>query len=387
MNIFLAFLQAKTAHPIPAYSFWEYYIKNGIEEAGCQWTEADVDWAEGLAHSHNQAKLERWKTTTWEKVVATIRKQHLQKPISFFLSYFYPHQVEKEAIKKIQDLGIPCINFFCDNVREFTKVPAEFAVFDLNWVPEYKALPFYKKAKYNYIHLPMPMWVAQRYRGLPDTETTEISFIGSKDILRTMLFEEAVQYPIDLTIYGAGWTEETITTIAGSGTNKGLIKKINHQVQFINRFGLAAYIEKWKQRNYRPLMSSALQSRLSGKIDFDSYIKITKESMVTLGVSRYPSFRHSLTKPDTYSRLRDIEAPMLGACYLTEYTAGLEELYDLGSEIETYSNVEEMAQKIEKLQKDKQLRLQLRNMGQKRALSEHSIANSLAKIKLQLNIK
>nr|WP_199141654.1 glycosyltransferase [Pedobacter sp. ASV12] len=134
-------------------------------------------------------------------------------------------------------------------------------------------------------------------------------------------------------------------------------------------------------------MSSALQSRLSGKIDFDSYIKITKESMVTLGVSRYPSFRHSLTKPDTYSRLRDIEAPMLGACYLTEYTAGLEELYDLGSEIETYSNVEEMAQKIEKLQKDKQLRLQLRNMGQKRALSEHSIANSLAKIKLQLNIK
>ena len=44
--------------------------------------------------------------------------------------------------------------------------------------------------------------------------------------------------------------------------------------------------------------------------------------------------------------MRDIEAPMLSACYLTQWTEGLEDLYELGEEIETYNSVEEMANKI-----------------------------------------
>ena len=72
------------------------------------------------------------------------------------------------------------------------------------------------------------------------------------------------------------------------------------------------------------------------------YVEITQQSMITLGVNRYPSFRYPLNKPDTYSRLRDLEAPMLGACYLTEWTEGLDDLYELGTEIETYKTAEEM---------------------------------------------
>ena len=33
---------------------------------------------------------------------------------------------------------------------------------------------------------------------------------------------------------------------------------------------------------------------------------------------------------------------MLGACYLTEWTAGLEHMYELGKEIETYRTPEEL---------------------------------------------
>jgi hypothetical protein len=47
-----------------------------------------------------------------------------------------------------------------------------------------------------------------------------------------------------------------------------------------------------------------------------------------------------IDQPNTYSRLRDIEAPMLGACYLTEQTEGLECLYDIGNEIEIYKDPE-----------------------------------------------
>lgn len=383
MNVFLAFLQSKVNHTIPAYSFWEYYIKNGIEQAGFNWTEASVDWAEGLVHSQNPNELENWKSKTWDDTLTDIKKQHKKKPISLFLGYLYPHQVDEQAIKQIQAMGIPCINFFCDNVREFKIAPKEFSIFDLNWVPEYKALDMYKKAKYNFIHLPMPMWVDLKYRNVSSIEMNEISFIGSKDIQRTMLFEEIINHHIDLKIYGAGWLKSENELPMASNPN--LIQTIKNQVNFISKYGLNEYFEKLKQRNTSTSVSSKLQAKLYGKIQFDEYIKITKESMITLGVNRYPSFSYPLENPNTYSRLRDIEAPMLGACYLTEYTQGLEDMYELGTEIETYKSIDEMVLKIDILKRDKNKRDSLRVEGQKRSLNEHSIPNSLHKISKYFN--
>ncbi|TKC08180.1 glycosyltransferase family 1 protein [Pedobacter polaris] len=386
MNIFLAFFQSKVNHKIPAYSFWEYYIKNGIEEAGYNWTEAAVDWAEGLVHSQNAVELASWKSRTWELTLNEIRKQHKKKPISLFLSYLYPHQVDEQTIIQIKSMGIPCVNFFCDNVREFTKAPKEFSVFDLNWVPEYKALDMYKNSKYNFIHLPMPMWVEPQYRYVAATEINEVSFIGSKDIQRTMLFEDIVNKNVDLKIYGAGWLKSENELYREAAPKSNYLKTVKNQLDFINRFGLSGYYEKFKQKNSSTPISVNLRTKLHGKLQFDEYIKITQQSVITLGVNRYPSFRYPLKNPNTYSRLRDIEAPMLGACYLTEYTQGLEILYDLGNEIETYTNVEEMLAKIDMLKRDKNKRNELRINGQKRSLNEHSIINSIHKITHHLNI-
>src|SRR5436309_785022 len=69
MKVFLAFFQSLHKHPIPAYSFWEYYLKNGIEEAGHTWSEANgVDWAAGLV-PQTGAELNEWKKCTWGATV------------------------------------------------------------------------------------------------------------------------------------------------------------------------------------------------------------------------------------------------------------------------------------------------------------------------------
>lgn len=385
MNIFLAFLQSKVNHNIPAYSFWQYYIKNGIKEAGFSWCEASVDWAEGLVHKQNTDQFSKWKSDVWEITLKEIKKQHKNKPISFFLSYLYPHQVNAQSIKEIQSLGIPCVNFFCDNVREFKNAPKEFAVFDLNWIPEYDAINIYKKAKYNFIHLPMPMWVDHSYRNLKLKEINEISFIGSKDIQRVMFFEELAQRNLDIKIYGAGWISEESTQSIETIKKNSYLQTANNQINFVKRYGLPAYYEKLKQNNPPILISAQLQAQLNGKIEFEDYIKRTRQSIITLGINRYPSFNYPLKKPNTYSRLRDIEAPMLGACYITEYTQGLEFLYELGTEIETYKNAEELSFKIENLKKDKNKRDKLRVEGQKRSLNQHCIPNSLSKISTYFN--
>jgi len=109
-------------------------------------------------------------------------------------------------------------------------------------------------------------------------------------------------------------------------------------------------------------------------------VNLTKESTITLGVNRVPTFQRFPGNPLTYSRLRDIEAPMMGACYLTEWADGLTHLYDIGTEIETYRNVEEMVSKIDELLSNKEKRFMLRARGQRRALSELTIGKSLERI-------
>jgi hypothetical protein len=278
-------------------------------------------------------------------------------------------------------MGIPCVNFFCDNVRQFKAIPTQFKVFDLNWVPEYKAVKMYQKAGYPFINLPMPMWIRPELRTARSERNKQITFIGSKDIQRLRFFEEVVKKApaIDLNIYGNGWRDDNIQQTL-SMPKYSSAKKIAHQVEFLKQQGMMAYIRKLTQRSVNAALSEVLSSKVKGLIDFDTYNKLTAQSTITLGVNRYPSFRFPLDKPDTYSRLRDIEAPMLGACYLTEYTEGLEQLYDIDKEIAAYKNAGDLIEKVARLSADGPYRKVLRSGGQKRALTEHSIPQSLNKI-------
>jgi len=379
MKIFLSFLQSLHQHPIPAYSFWEFYIKNGIEEAGHSWIEGeDIDWAKGLV-PQSKEEHSRWLANSWEK---TLAKMKIERP-DVFLSYLYPQQIDEQAIGEIRKLGIPCINFFCDNIREFQKIPKKFGVFDLNWVPEKEAIAMYKQAGINCIHLPMPMWVAPAYRTITITENSQISFIGSFDIQRLLLFEELAKSNIPLVIYGSGWlTAPPVESPSKSSLH--FQKKLNYQLQFVIKYGVKAYLRKLQQSNIDTSISEPLKKSLRGKLDFGSYIRISKDSLITLGVNRYPSFNYPLHHPNTYSRLRDIEAPMLGACYLTEAASGLADLYEFGKDIEVYQDVNELVLKANLLSKNASLRYSMRKNAQKIALAEHSIPRSIDKLLIKL---
>jgi spore maturation protein CgeB len=77
---------------------------------------------------------------------------------------------------------------------------------------------------------------------------------------------------------------------------------------------------------------------------------------------------------------------MLGACYLSEWTQGLQQLYELGTEIETYRTAEELTAKLEMLAGDRAKRRTLRRLGQRRALTDHSVGHTLHKIVDHLGI-
>lgn len=384
MRIILSCLQSLRRHDIPAYDFWRTYFVEGCREAEIEVLEVPgVDWAEGLTHAEESKELDSWRSRTWEKTLTFAKKEQERGGVDFFLAYLYPDQVDVSAVRELQGAGIPCVNFFCDNVREFRKVPAAYAPFDLHWVPEYEALPMYRGAGLPHIHAPMPCWVPEHYRSVANDENGPAVFIGSADILRENLFSEAMEVGADFAVYGRGWTKEGEAAVVGRQQSGSVLR---NQYLYFRRHGLPGLASKILNKAW-PLPRRQIPIVRTGKkLTQDDYVRLTRESPVVLGVSRVPSQLRPLRYPTKYSRLRDIEAPMLGACYLTEHTGGVAALYELGKEVETYGSAEELAEKLRQLLMDSDRRRALRLAGQSKSLSAHSLPATMGRIAARLGL-
>lgn len=384
MRILLICQQSAHRYAVPAYQFWENYFKAGLAEAGHSCVEIPgADWARGLALS-DRHELAAWRQAEWSRAVEAARAIHAKEPIGLVLSYLFPQQVEPAAIAELRALGLPCVNFFCDNVREFTRVPEVYRPFDLHWVPEAEARTLYRQASLPFVYAPMPVWIDPALRTLPERESNDVIFIGSHDLLREALFAEAVATGLKLKLHGPGWTE--LGGHHDAGESAAPRRHASNFIPFLRDHGVRGVAMKLTYKLHRRPNPSWLQGVLQGPVFGENYFRLTRESAVTLGVNRYPSFRHSFDRPGVYSRLRDIEAPMLGACYLTEAAPGLEDLFEPGREIETYRDAEELAFKAAALSAEPARRRELRARAQRRALAEHSVAHSIDKITRALGL-
>jgi hypothetical protein len=386
MRILLSCLQSRKRHPIPAYDFWRTYFVRGLQEATHDVLEVPgVDWAEGLTYFRGP-ELEAWRARTWEATLDYVRHEMARRPIDLFVSYLYPAQVDVAAIKELQRIGIPCVNFFCDSVREFRHVPKEFSPFALHWVPEFEALPLYRAAWLPHIHAPMPCWVPPALRSVPTGETEPPTFIGSADVLRRDLLARTIRAWADLVVRGPGWEQSTDQRASEPRNWPEPSQFLSNQLESVRRHGPGVLWRKLARRVH-PLRPPPMAAGHTGPaVSADEYIRITREAMVTIGVNRVPTWKASDRHPIKYSRLRDIEAPMLGACYLTERTEGLSQLYELGNEIESYRTAEELGEKLTDLERRPEHRLHMRQRAQRRALREHSVAGSMDRISRQLGL-
>jgi hypothetical protein len=384
-RVFLCCQQDLRPHPIPAYRFWAAYFRDAFAEAGHECLEAPgCDWAEGLVGAPPESTA-AWREATWQRTVDWIKRENARRPIDLFLSYLYPEQVSSAGLGEIRSLGIPSVNFFCDNIRLFRQMPPEFASFDLNWVPEQAALEMYHKACRPYLNAPMPCWVSPRWRTPPAVESLPATFVGTRDELRERLFSRAYELGLEMDIRGRGWDGDADPgENPPSGRGWGLLF---NQWDYAKRHGISALARKYARKVMPPQkVAFNFAAKARGLCFGDEYWQVLRESRVSIGVNRVANPRRSLESPDCYSRLRDLEAPMVGAAYLTEFAPGLENLYDIGREIEAYHGPEELASKTAELEKDEPRRRRLRELGQRRALGEHTISKTMGKIAERLGI-
>jgi Glycosyl transferases group 1 len=350
-----------------------------------------------LAGTGQWGKAERLKLTT--KIHDAFVQAHRSTPFDLFFAYLYPFQFEVSLFDSIRSLGVPVAYFFCDNLSQPDVAKKYAPRATLNWVPEKAALRQFKEAGATAIHLPM---AANPKRNFPsgDPEELDVSFAGGMTPFRRKLFGECVQRGLNLTIYGGGWRADqqwhlTVDSNVSAPTlqQPNRMQKLRHWLSF-KRTALLQFLE----HGSRPRIESRLYKSMGMEfepilhehcktafLDNSQLNGLYSRSRVSIGVNDQFC---ATTIPSVYSypKMREFEATMAGACYLTQLTDESAELFEPSVEIETYADSEELASKARILLADAPRRNKLRQMGHRRAFETHTWAHRFERLFAELGL-
>ena len=96
-------------------------------------------------------------------------------------------------------------------------------------------------------------------------------------------------------------------------------------------------------------------------------VKMYSRSRINLGFGGIAGHK------DTYHlKGRDFEIPMSGGLYLTEHHEELKLVYDVGNEIVTYADMDDLVAKIRWLLSNPSVAERIRAAGHSKALGEHT---------------
>lgn len=350
---------------------------------GHQVFEASFDWLSAFVP---EASLTRQMRS--ESLLAEVQGIHSDKGIDLFLSYFFDQHVDPEAIRMIGKLGIPTVNFFCDNIRLPKGIEELRLAFTLNWVPEWDAVSVYEKLNIPHIYLPMAA-NPSLYRPMVPLKERELVFVGGADPERYALVASLLRSGVAIEVFGLGWLsderEENNDCLAraynenhSNGYSKFSLdnlarigRVVANQYELIQEFGVYGLYRKIQNMYLVRRHAPETKKCYRGAVTDQQMVRLYSEGKVTLGINRLFEIAFPRAKVK-YSKLRDFEAPMAGACYLTEHCTDLEKNYEIAKEVWTYDSEDDLIDKSKELLSHSKLRAELRTAARKAALERHT---------------
>lgn len=318
-------------------------------------------------------------------ILTSVETAHQQKPVDLFFAYLYPFQFEPSLLDEVKAMGIPVAFFFCDNLSHPDVAAGIAPHATLNWVPEKAALPQFVRAGAAAIHLPMAANPAHNFP-VAAPEEIEVSFAGLKNPFRRALLGEVIALGLPVTIFGGGWipdmdshVEIDLAAAASDLPAKTPWHRFREWGWFklnaarrLARHGLAPrraereYSSMGKQYEVQ-ISKHALRQTLN----LQQLNALYSRSSVSIGIN--DQFL-AMAQPPLYfyPKMREFEATMSGACYLTQATSESADLFDVGREIECYSTAAELVDRGRELLSSPAKRKEMRIAARKRALGEHT---------------
>jgi spore maturation protein CgeB len=373
---------------------WSANFYPALQNLGHEVVESQVDLLPAskflhIAGEFTPEELEARSRLT-EQIIEEVQKAHREQPLSLFLSYFYNSHFDPSGFREIARLGIPTVNFYCNSIYQFDLVSDISAAVDFAWHAERDARARYLAVGAN------PVWVQMAadpavYR--PSVNTSRISkacFVGQRYADRDRLMAVLVKARVPLAIYGSGWIQNGSKSTNGAGAREEETEHLGRKIlrpaslesylqvfrQNLNGKGIVDGIfHTWRQKQYRrqtQQLSPLFANLAQGPISFERMCQAFSEHAVTLNFSNVWSDGRPGSELIPHVRLRDFEAPMCRACYLTGHSDEIGEFYEPGKEILTYRDSAELVDKSRYYLNHPDEAERIREAGYRRALRDHT---------------
>lgn len=359
MRIFCAIHSNPSGSALPTSRIWQINLVDSLKQMGIELIFPSFD-----SDEHNRRcgrkvdDLVGARKYYSDLLVRDVKNAHRNRGVDIFLSYYYSREVLPEAIDEIASLGIPTVNFFCDSIDRFDEVAEISPHYDFCIVPEREAVEKYRAIGANPIHLQMAANPAI-YKPYKLPMEYEVTFVGRNRFNRSEYVSYLLQNGIDIRIWGVNWVPKTRSypflpqsVITALRCAKHFMRKnFNKPGEPSTRYQIS--IEKCGP----PLSDHDL-------------IQMYSRSNISLGFSDLWDQQTNTYKRNI--RLRDFEAPMSGAFYITGYQEELGDYYEVGKEIVCYEDKQDLLDKVDYYLKHDSEAQKIRHAGYQRARRDHT---------------
>lgn len=244
-----------------------------------------------------------------EELLRQVRAAHRRAPLDLFFSYFYSAYVHPDVIPEISKMGIPTVNWYCNGSYQFDLVKEIAPAYDFCLVPEKFRMEDYRRAGANPIYC-QEAANPNVYKPYEDLEPQyDVTFVGQRYGNRPDYVKRLIKAGVDVRVWGPRWNQPP--------------KKVDAD----------------------PGLDAELSMRVGPPLSDEELVRMYSRSRISLGFSAVAKVPGDGSPPIKQVRLRDFEAPMSGAFYMTEYFEELAEFFKPDEEVVFFNDADELADK------------------------------------------
>jgi glycosyl transferase family 1 len=334
---------------------WQRHFYDGITSAlpGTV-LPAGVDFAWARPAARAAAGPTPARAATSERLWDQIRAAHAQRPIDAVISYCFGADVEAALVERTIALGVPWINFFCDSTYAFDLVASLARVTSLNWFPESAATESYRAAGRPFLCRPYAVNPAALPDATCETADHALGFVGAPTGNRVLRLAALWLRRCRVTVRGEGWDRIGRPSLRGDRRMRGSIAE-----------GVLVWV-----------LARAVSGDAAPLTD-EEMVRFLRRCRVVLGLNEGRDLNGTY---QSYLKLRDIEFPGYGCCYLTQHNDDIARAFDVGREVLTFRDAGEAAALARRCARHPDEARAIGGAARRRVHDEHSWAARLREL-------
>ena len=286
------------------------------------------DWAKDF-NVYSPTWEETGKPRMNQMILDKLMKEHRESPVDLFFSYLSARTTYHEIIKEIRSMGIPTLNFCCDDTLPVHRQMALnlAPAFDFWWTDNRLTVPEYRAAGAHPIHAYLGA-NEEFFCYIKAEKKFDLSFIGSAHSYRPRILKAISDTGINVAAFGSGFSNNRVT--------------------------------------------------------LEEMVRIFSSCHINLGFAGIGA--RELGQGHKTLKGRDFEVPMCGGFYMTEYTDEIKNIYEVGKEIVCYHTLDELLETVRYFLAHPDEMEQIRQAGRERALRDHTMSRRFEQVFREMNI-